>query len=149
MSLFVRIYSRYHVVFEGEADFASIPTRMGEVGILENHIRMYSKLENGIIRLRNSSNEQEFTCTGGIMEVLPKEIRILVDSAENVEMIDEARAAEAVRRAETAMKEAREQKDDSEFARAYLLLKKSRLRVSAAKRRSALRSGFSGDHTGK
>ena len=98
ISLFVRIYSRYHVVFEGEADFASIPTRMGEVGILENHIRMYSKLENGIIRLRNGSNEQEFTCTGGIMEVLPKEIRILVDSAENVEMIDEARAAEAVHR---------------------------------------------------
>lgn len=144
MSFTVKIYSRYHVVFEGEAEFAAIPTKNGEVGILENHIRLYSKLDDGIIRLKIGRKTEEFTCTGGILEVLPKEVRILVDSSENVEEIDETRAAEAVQKAQAAVKEARESRNASEFTRASYLLRKSRLRLSAAKRRAGTDIGITG-----
>ena len=143
MSFTVKIYSRYHVVYEGRSDFAAIPTKSGEVGILENHARMYAKLDNGLIRLKREGEELAFTCTGGILETLPNEVRILVDSSENVEEIDAARAADAVRRAEEAMTQAREHHDSSEFARASALLRRSRLRVNAAKRKANFRIRFS------
>lgn len=137
-----KIISRYRVVYEGVAEYVSIPTISGEVGILENHIRMYSKLDDGIIRVRTAEGELEFTSTGGILQVLPKEIRILVDSSENVDDIDEARAQQAYQRAKDAVAEAAAKKDTSEFAKASHSLRKSQLRLSAVRRRARLHSGF-------
>ena len=129
-----QIVSRYNIVYDGPADMVLLPSLNGQLGILRNHVRMYTKLTNGIITVRLGDEEMDFTSTGGIVEVKPDEVRILVDSSENVEEIDLDRAELARKNAEEAMKNA-PSKSSTEFMRAWMVMKKANLRISAGQRR--------------
>jgi len=129
-----QIVSRYNVVYEGPADLVLLPSVNGQLGILRNHVRMYTKLQPGIITVRLAGEDTFYTATGGIAEVKPDVVRILVDSSENVDEIDVERALEAKKRAEEAMKNA-PSRNSTEFMRAMMEMKKSNLRISASQRR--------------
>ncbi|MHC1770233.1 MAG: ATP synthase F1 subunit epsilon [Flexilinea sp.] len=133
MSIHCLIFSRYNVVYDGEADMVTIPSINGQLGILPHHISMYTKLTDGIITVKLGGVSTDFTATGGFVQVLPGTIRILADSSENVEGIDVQRAEAARSRAADAMKRA-PSKDSMEFVKALMLWKKSNLRVKAGRR---------------
>ncbi len=127
------IFSRYNVVYDGEADSVTLPGINGQLTVLPKHIPMYAKLRAGIITVRLKSETNEFTVTGGFVQVLSGTIRILADSSESVQEIDLDRAEVARKRAEEAMKRA-PSKESTEFLKAYLLWQKSTVRVKAAKK---------------
>ncbi len=133
MSIHCLIFSRYNVVYDGEADIVTIPSINGQLGILPHHVSMYTKLTDGIITVKLGGESTDFTATGGFVQVLPGMVRILADSSENVEAIDIERAEAARKRAEEAMKQA-PSRESMEFVKALMLWKKSNLRVKAAKR---------------
>lgn len=133
MSIRCRIISRYGIVYDGDADTVLLPTIHGQIGILPHHIRMYTKMTNGIITVREGNQTKEFTATGGFVQVTTDEIRILADASEVVDEIDLERAEAARNRAVEAMKQA-PSKESPDFLKAMMLFRKSNLRIKAAKR---------------
>jgi F-type H+-transporting ATPase subunit epsilon len=93
-----------------------------------------TSLKAGSVKVRNDNEEQFFFVSGGFLEVRPDQVTVLADSAERAEDIDEARAEEARRRAQTAI----EQKaTDADLAAATgaLARAEARLRLAELRRR--------------
>ncbi len=133
MPIRCEIVSQDRMVFEGDADIVIIPGESGEMGILPNHAPLLSTLKIGIIKVRSSEKEEDFTISGGIVEIQPDVITILADAAENVREIDIARAESAKRRAEDILKKG-PPPDMDEYLAMEAALKRSNLRLEAARK---------------
>ena len=104
MTVQVDIVSAEREIFSGEAEMVFAPAILGEVGIAPGHAPMLSRLGPGEVRLRlANSEESSFYVSGGLLEVQPKVVTILSDTAERAEDLDESLVFKA--------KEAREKCD--------------------------------------
>jgi F-type H+-transporting ATPase subunit epsilon len=133
MPIRCEIVSQDRTVFEGDVDIVVIPGTDGEMGILPNHAPLLSTIRMGIVKVRQGGEEQDFTITGGLVEVQPKIVTILADAAENIEEIDIARAEEAKRRAEQRLAEGPPPGSEALLA-AEQALHRSTLRLEMAQR---------------
>lgn len=141
MPIRCEIVSQDRTVFEGDVDIVVIPGTDGEMGILPNHAPLLSTIRLGVVKVRQAGEEQDFTITGGLVEVQPKIVTILADAAENVEEIDLARADEAKRRAEQRLEEGPPPGSEALLA-AEAALHRSTLRLEVVQRfRRAHRQG--------
>jgi len=131
------------MVFEGDAEMVIVPGSDGDMGILPNHAPLLSTLRFGILKVRlPGGDEQDFTVAGGVIEVQPHIVTILADAAENVSEIDVARAEDAKRRAEEMLKKG-PPPDMDEYLAMEAALRRSNLRLEAARRyRAGRRGGF-------
>lgn len=108
----VDIVSAEGAIWSGEANLVIAPARMGEVGIAPRHAPMMTTLRPGDLRIqRDGQDELFFYVTGGVLEVQPKKISVLADTALRAEQLDESAADEARKRAEEALKGASSQED--------------------------------------
>ena len=82
-------------IYSGEATAVFAPAIEGELGILPRHAPLLTRLKPGAVRVRNGDAEQAFFVGGGILEIQPKLITILADSALRAEHADEAAALAA------------------------------------------------------
>lgn len=121
------------MVYEGEADIVLVPGEAGIMGILPKHAPLLSTLKFGILTVRSGGQEEHFTVAGGVVEVQPDLITILADAAENVREIDAARAEAARKRAEEYLQAGPPQDTDA-FLALEAALKRSNLRLEAARR---------------
>jgi F-type H+-transporting ATPase subunit epsilon len=64
------------------ADSVTLPTAAGEITVLPSHIPLVSVLIPGIVTVRTGEKEQEFTVTGGFIQVTGDETVILAETAE-------------------------------------------------------------------
>ena len=133
MPIRCEIVSQDRVVFSGDVDIVVLPGSDGVMGILPNHSPVLTTLNYGIITVRQKSGEQVFTVAGGVAEVQPDQVTVLADAAENVLEIDVQRADEARRRAEEALK-ADVSPDSDRYLRLQAALKRSNLRLDAARK---------------
>lgn len=140
MTIRCEIVSQDRMVWEGEADMVIVPGEAGEMGILPNHAPLLSTLRYGFLKVRQKGNEEVFTIAGGVIEVQPDLITVLADSAENVEEIDVARAEAAKRRAEELLKQGPPPDSDA-YLRMEAALKRSNLRLEAARRYRRVETG--------
>ena len=139
MPIRCEIVSQDRIVYQGDADIVVLPGAGGEMGILPNHSPVLSVLQFGVIRVRSKGEEQYFTVAGGVVEVQPDQVTVLADAAENVKEIDVQRAEEARRRAEAMLKEGAGPDTDS-YMKIQAALRKSNLRIDAARRYRQRRS---------
>jgi len=117
-----------------DVEMVVAPGTEGEMGILPHHAPLITALQEGIMRVKRASGDEEVLAIhGGFMEVLPDKVTVLADTAERAEEIDIARAEEARQRAEELMQQHREDKTD--YARAEAALRRSSLRLKVASRR--------------
>jgi F-type H+-transporting ATPase subunit epsilon len=121
-TLHVSVVSAEGSIFEGEAKFVALPGEAGELGILPRHTPLITRIKPGAVRIEranadgSASGEEEFVfVAGGILEVQPGTVTVLADTAIRGKDLDEAKAGEAKRLAEDAMKNA---KSDIDFAKA-------------------------------
>ena len=116
-TIHVDVVSAEESIFSGEATLVSLPGEVGELGILPRHTQLITRIKPGAVRIqRADNNEEEFVfVAGGILEVQPHCVTVLADTAIRGRDLDEAKATEAKRLAEEAMKNA---KSDIDFARA-------------------------------
>jgi F-type H+-transporting ATPase subunit epsilon len=133
MPIRCEIVSQDRLVFEGDVDIVVLPGEAGEMGILPNHAPLLSTLRLGFLKVRVRGEEQVFAVAGGVVEVQPDIVTVLADAAENVEEIDVARAEAARRRAEEFLK-AGPPPDTDAFLKMEAALKRSNLRLEAARR---------------
>ena len=113
----VDVVSAEASIFSGEAKFVALPGESGELGILPRHTPLITRIRPGAVRIvRADTGEEEFVfVAGGILEVQPGSVTVLADTAIRGHDLDEAKALEARRLAEEAMKNA---KNDIDFAKA-------------------------------
>jgi F-type H+-transporting ATPase subunit epsilon len=116
-TLHVDVVSAEESLFSGEAKFVALPGESGELGIMPQHTPLITRIKPGAVRIQRADNgEEEFVfVAGGILEVQPSGVTVLADTAIRGHDLDEAKASEAKRLAEEAMKNA---KTDIDFAKA-------------------------------
>ena len=95
-----KIVTPERVLVDTEVDSVSVPTQMGEITILPNHIPLVSNLAPGEMRYRKGGDEQFFAVSGGFVEVKKDhQVIVLADAAEFGHEIDIDRAEIARERA--------------------------------------------------
>ena len=116
-TIHVDVVSAEEQIFSGEAEFVVLPGEMGELGIYPRHTPLFTQIKPGAVRIKRADNDEEelVFVAGGFLEVQPRLVTVLADTAIRGKDLDEAKALEAKRRAEEAMKNA---KSDIDFAKA-------------------------------
>jgi len=100
----VDIVSAEREIFSGPAEMVFAPAILGEVGIAPGHTPLLTRLGPGEVRLKlEDSSESAFYISGGMLEVQPKNVTILSDTAERAEDLDEAAVVKAKEAAERAL----------------------------------------------
>ena len=107
-TLHVDVVSAEESIFSGEAKFVALPGEMGELGIFPRHTPLITRIRPGAVRIeRADTGEEEFVfVAGGILEVQPGTVTVLADTAIRGKDLDEAKAVEAKKLAEEALKNA-------------------------------------------
>ena len=99
------IVSAEESIYSGPVEFLVAPAQMGEVGIYPRHTPMLTRIKSGMVRIKAQLKEEELIyVSGGMLEVQPDIVTILADTAVRSHDLDEAKAIEAKRAAEEAMK---------------------------------------------
>jgi F-type H+-transporting ATPase subunit epsilon len=106
MTLHVDIVSAETSLYSGTAEFVVAPGQMGELGIYPRHTPLITNLKPGSVRIKrpDAAEEELIYVSGGILEVQPFVVTILSDSAIRGGDLDEAKARDAKRIAEEAVK---------------------------------------------
>ncbi len=112
----VDVVSAEESIFSGEAKFVALPGEAGELGIYPRHTPLITRIRPGAVRIQRADGGEEFVfVAGGILEVQPDTVTVLADTAIRGKDLDEAKATDAKKLAEEAMKNA---KTDIDFAAA-------------------------------
>jgi F-type H+-transporting ATPase subunit epsilon len=128
----VDIVSAEGEIHSGDAAMVFAPAKMGEVGIAPRHAPMLTTLRPGEVRVQDEEgNEEAFYITGGMLEVQPRQVTVLADTALRGDQLDEAAALSAQQQAEEALRGASEETD---LARAQAELEEARARYRAAQK---------------
>lgn len=128
MPIRCEIISQDRLVFEGEVDVVVVPGSQGEMAIRPKHAPLLSILELGLVRIRCQGEEDIFTVTGGIIEVLPGIVTILADASEHISEIDVSRAREARERAKEFLEKGPPPDTDT-YLKMEAALRRSNLRL--------------------
>jgi len=107
-TLQVDVVSAEQAIYSGEAEFVVLPGESGELGIYPRHTPLITRIKPGSVRIKpaNGGEEELIFVAGGILEVQPKVVTVLADTAIRGHDLDEAKANEAIRRAEEAKSKA-------------------------------------------
>lgn len=129
------IITAERVVYSDQVSIVVAPGIEGELGILPHHAPLLTTLQPGEIRVVKEGEEDTFIAvSSGFLEVMANKVVILTDTAERAEEIDEARAQEAVQRAQESLEH---RTTDMDLERAMASLRKSQSRLKVVRRRRA------------
>lgn len=104
-TIHVDIVSAEGEIFSGPAKMVFVPASEGELGIAPRHAPLLTLLKAGEVRVQPVEGpEQFFFVGGGALEIQPKKITVLADTALRAKDVDEAAAIAAKQRAEEALK---------------------------------------------
>ena len=112
-TIHVDVVSAEESIFSGEAEFVVLPGEAGELGIYPRHTPLITRIRPGAVRILppGGGEEQLIFVAGGILEVQPKVITVLADTAIRGADLDEAKAYEALKRAEEARRSAKDKQE--------------------------------------
>jgi F-type H+-transporting ATPase subunit epsilon len=84
-----------------------------ELGIYPRHTPLITRIRPGAVRITpaGGGDEQLIFVAGGILEVQPKVVTVLADTAIRGADLDEAKAAEALKQAEAARAKAQDKQE--------------------------------------
>ncbi|HEX7811169.1 MAG TPA: F0F1 ATP synthase subunit epsilon [Burkholderiales bacterium] len=121
-TIHVDVVSAEEQIFSGEAEFVVLPGEAGELGIYPRHTPLITRIKPGAVRIKPAGGGEEnlIFVAGGILEVQPAMVTVLADTAIRGRDLDEAKALEAQKRAEEALRNATDKQEiatlQAEFA---------------------------------
>ena len=112
-TIHIDVVSAEESIYSGEAEFVVLPGEVGELGIYPRHVPLITRIKPGALRIKpaGGGEEQLIFVAGGILEVQPKVITVLADTAIRGADLDEAKANEALRKAEEARARAKDKQE--------------------------------------
>ena len=100
----IEVVSSEKSLYSGEASLVVAPGESGELGILPGHAPLLARVKPGVLKINTPDGGEEFMyVSGGVLEVQPDKITVLADVAERGEELDESRAEEARKAAESKL----------------------------------------------
>ena len=129
----VDVVSAEESIFAGEAEFVALPGEAGELGIYPRHTPLITRIKPGVVRIKvpGKAEDEQIFVAGGILEVQPHVVTVLADTAIRGKDLDEAKAREALQRAEEARRNAN---SDMEIARAEAELSSMAAQIAAIRK---------------
>lgn len=121
-TIHVDVVSAEASIYSGEAEFVLLPGEVGQLGIYPRHTPLITRIRPGTVEITPAGGgEKELIfVAGGILEVQPKVITVLADTAIRGHDLDEAKANEALERAKIALANAQDKQEiatlQAEFA---------------------------------
>ena len=112
-TIHVDVVSAEQQIFSGEAEFVVLPGEAGELGIYPRHTPLITRIKSGAVRIKPAGGGEEtlIFVAGGILEVQPSMVTVLADTAIRGHDLDEAKALEAQKRAEEALRNATDKQE--------------------------------------
>lgn len=102
----VDIVSAEREIYSGDVAMVFAPAIMGEVGIAPGHAALITRMGPGEVRVQLANGEEQaFFVSGGMLEVQPKVVTVLSDSAIRAKDIDEAAVLKAKQEAEENLRD--------------------------------------------
>lgn len=96
-----RIVSAREELFSGEINMLIATGSEGEVGVLAGHTPLITLLKPGAMRVQTANGDEEVIyVSGGVLEVQPKMVTVLADTAVRAHNLDESKIIEARKKAE-------------------------------------------------
>jgi F-type H+-transporting ATPase subunit epsilon len=133
IAIHVDVVSAEESIFSGEARFVALPGEAGELGIYPRHAPLITRIKAGVVRIHRADGEEEHVfVAGGILEIQPHVVTVLADTAVRGKDLDEVKAAEALKRAEEARRNAR---DKLEIAKVEAEISVLSAQLTASRRR--------------
>lgn len=104
-TIHVDVVSAEESIYSGEAEFVVLPGEAGELGIYPRHTPLITRIRPGEVRIKpaGGGDEELIFVAGGVLEVQPKVVTVLADTAIRGQDLDEAKALEAKKQAEEAL----------------------------------------------
>jgi F-type H+-transporting ATPase subunit epsilon len=99
-------------IFDGEAQWVTVPALDGQLGIYPRHAPIVAALGSGLLRIGQGGKVARFAVRGGFLKVGDNRVTVLVDSA--VAEAD-ANEAEAKRELDETLEDLRHPKTEEEF----------------------------------
>jgi len=131
-TIHVDVVSAEESIYSGDAEFVVLPGEAGELGIYPRHTPLITRIRPGEVRIKPVAGAEEFIfVAGGILEVQPHAVTVLADTAIRGHDLDEAKALEAKKHAEDAM---RNQTSKLEIARAQAELASAVAQLAAIRK---------------
>ena len=91
-----RVVSAREELYSGEISMLIASGIEGEIGILPGHTPLITLLKPGPMRVQTPDGEEEVIyVSGGVLEVQPKMITVLADTAMRARNLDESKIIEA------------------------------------------------------
>jgi len=132
----IDVVSAEESIFAGEAEFVVLPGEAGELGIYPRHMPLITRIKPGVVRIRMPGGAEEHVfVAGGILEVQPQIVTVLADTAVRGRDLDEAKASEALKRAEEAHRNARDKLEIAKVEAEIAVLTAQRLAAILQKKR--------------
>lgn len=129
------------VLYDGEAETVTINTPNGEISILADHEPLVSLISPGVMIIKEKTQEKILSTGSGFIKVNPAksksneanpvQVEAFAQTAEFADSIDEQRAIEAKKQAESVM---REKADEISLANASSLLERNIARLKTIER---------------
>ena len=121
-TIHVDVVSAEASIYSGEAEFVVLPGEAGVLGIYPRHTPLITRIKAGTVEITPAGGgaKELIFVAGGILEVQPKVITVLADTAIRGADLDEAKANEALERAKVALANAQDKQEiatlQAEFA---------------------------------
>lgn len=125
----IDIITPERVVFRDEIEIIIVQALDGLLGILPGHAPLVTGVKISVAKVRKDGQEFLIAIGGGILEVRPDQINLVVDTAELPSEIDVDRALRAKERAEQRLNQAHANIDE---ARARAAFERAIARLKAA-----------------
>jgi F-type H+-transporting ATPase subunit epsilon len=103
-------------VFDGEVEQLSTRTKVGEIGILANHVPLLARLEPTELRLHTGGDTQTWAQAEGWLQVFANRAMVLVTEAIPPDELDTSELESKIKDAEQRLDEAEE--DSAAYAQA-------------------------------
>lgn len=132
-TIHVDVVSAEEQIYSGEAEFVVLPGEAGELGIYPRHTPLITRIKPGAVRIKPEGGgaEELIFVAGGVLEVQPKVVTVLADTAIRGHDLDEAKALEAQKRAQEAM---HDRSGKMEYAKAAAELAEAAAQIQAIRK---------------
>ena len=136
-ALHLEIITPDRTAYEGEVTAVTLPTADGEITVLARHVPLVSAIVPGTLQIHAKDGIHYLAVSRGVVEVDGKNVRVLTQSADLAEELEEAAIEQAKTAAEKLMAEKR---GDSEgFAEATAILERELARLKVVRRHRGVR----------
>ena len=111
-----------------EVEYLRAPSLEGLFGVMPGHVSSIINLDIGEVKVSSNNKENYFAISSGFAQISKNKVSLLVESIELKDEIDKERSNEALKRAQSRLKD---KSMDRVRANSALVRAKNRLKVSS------------------